>query len=259
MCYNPVVKDFDPNSLARLATKAGIILMRSGAETYRVEETMNYILKAYGAKVTDSYATPTLLITSFTLDEQLYHNIKRVKMADVDLDKIVKVNDLSRLAYRHQLSLKDFEKELNKIESEKPYPFYIEILGALVCAFGFAFFFGGTLNDALLSSLVAMVIEALAIYIRPLAFPHFFKYVFLSMIITLMAIAFANLGLGRQDIIIISSLMLLVPGLAITNAIRDTVSGDLVAGLVRASEALINAAAIALGSLLVMLILRGGL
>ena len=42
--------------------------------------------------------------------------------------------------------------------------------------------------------------------------------------------------------------MLLVPGLAITNAIRDTISGDLVSGLTRAAEAFFIAISIAVGT-----------
>ena len=42
--------------------------------------------------------------------------------------------------------------------------------------------------------------------------------------------------------------MLLVPGLAITNAIRDTMSGDLVSGLTRAAEAFLIAISIATGT-----------
>ena len=49
------------------------------------------------------------------------------------------------------------------------------------------------------------------------------------------------------DILIISSIMLLVPGLAITNAIRDTVSGDYLSGVARATEAFLVAIAIAAG------------
>ena len=42
--------------------------------------------------------------------------------------------------------------------------------------------------------------------------------------------------------------MLLVPGLIITNAIRDTIAGDLVSGISRAIEAIFIAIAIAVGS-----------
>ena len=42
--------------------------------------------------------------------------------------------------------------------------------------------------------------------------------------------------------------MLLVPGLAITNAIRDTIAGDLVSGIARAVEAFLTAIGVAVGT-----------
>ena len=51
--------------------------------------------------------------------------------------------------------------------------------------------------------------------------------------------------------------MLLVPGLAITNAIRDSINGDVVSGLARATEAIFIAVAIAVGSGLVFSFIGG--
>ncbi len=52
----------------------------------------------------------------------------------------------------------------------------------------------------------------------------------------------------HKDEIIIGSIMLLVPGLVITNAIRDTIAGDLLSGLSRTLEAIMIAGAIAIGA-----------
>ena len=63
-----------------------------------------------------------------------------------------------------------------------------------------------------------------------------------------MAIASIQLGLGNhQDLIIIGAIMLLVPGVTIVNAIRDTIAGDLVAGIARGADAFISAAGISVG------------
>ena len=52
----------------------------------------------------------------------------------------------------------------------------------------------------------------------------------------------------RLDYIIIGGIMILVPGLQIVNAIRDTMSGDLVAGTARGMEAIIITIGIVAGS-----------
>ncbi len=74
----------------------------------------------------------------------------------------------------------------------------------------------------------------------------------------LSAMILTHLGLAEHlDIVIISSIMLLVPGLAITNAIRDTVSGDLLSGISRTVEAFLVAVAIAIGSGTIFMLLGG--
>ena len=50
-----------------------------------------------------------------------------------------------------------------------------------------------------------------------------------------------------MDTVIVSSLMPLVPGVAITNAVRDTLQGDYISGSARMLEAFLKAASIALG------------
>ena len=77
----------DLNELAKTATFAGVILLENGAETYRVEETMSRICEQYGASVVDAFATPTILIVSFSYHDQLVHNIKRIHSRSVDLHK----------------------------------------------------------------------------------------------------------------------------------------------------------------------------
>ncbi len=63
-----------------------------------------------------------------------------------------------------------------------------------------------------------------------------------------------------MDIIIIGSIMSLVPGVAITNAMRDTISGDFISGLSRGMEAVFSALAIAFGvGLILNVYFKGGL
>lgn len=248
----------DCNQLARAATKAGMILLESGAETYRVEDTMKRICEAYGADVVDAYATPTLLIISFSIHHELYHNVKRTQIKTVDLSKIDKVNDLSRSILATSMPLEEFYIRLEKIHEEKPYPKGIMIFAAALCTFGFAFFFRGTMRDALCAFVIGALLKICMIELDKIDFNSFFKYLMGGAITTILAILCTKWNLcDSMDTLIISVIMLLVPGLAITNAIRDTVSGDLVSGMARTTEAILIAVAIALGSGLVFASLGG--
>lgn len=250
----------DGNKLAKTITKAGILLVENGAEIVRVEDTMQRISKAYGASVVDAYATPTLLIISLSLPNStaLFHNIKRVHMKGVNLAKIDHVNTLSRSIIKDHISLDDLDQRLDELSLEKNYPDHIIVLGAAICVFGFNFFFKGNLLDAFFAVLVGIIVKYICLLLDKIELSAFFTNALGGAIISLLAVICAKTFGCSQDIVIISSIMLLVPGLAITNAIRDSVSGDIVSGLVRATEAIFIAVAIAVGSG-IMLALLGGI
>lgn len=246
------------NDLARAVTKAGMILLESGAETYRVEDTMKRICLSFGAEVVDSYATPTLIIISFSLDNELCHNIKRTQLKAVDLNKIDRVNGLSRELMEHEMSLTEFHQKLMKIDQEERYHSLIMILGAAICSFGFVLFFGGNIFDAFVAFFLGAFTKVMTIELDNIDFNSFFKYIISGAFVCFCSIFLNNIHLCQSlNTLIISVDMLLVPGLAITNAIRDTVNGDLVSGLARAEEAVFIAIAIALGSGLIFALIGG--
>ena len=74
------------------------------------------------------------------------------------------------------------------------------------------------------------------------------------------AITATNLGLGHDpNEIIIGNIMLLIPGIALTNSLRDMISGDIISGLLRFLDAILVAVAIAAGYILAARLLGGAL
>lgn len=248
----------DINQLARAATQAGMILLESGAETYRVEDTMTRICKAYGAEVVDAYATPTMILISFSIHGELVHNVKRTSIKSVDLTKIDRVNALSRRIVEDALPLEEFVSCLNQLNQQAQYSDAFMVLAAMVSTFGFGFLFGGTLKDALCAGVCGALLKIFLIVLDKIEFNMFFRNLAGGAFTTICALIFRKWCFcDSLDTVIISSIMLLVPGLALTNAIRDSVSGDLLSGLARVTEAIFVAIAIALGSGLVFSLLGG--
>ena len=248
----------DLNELARVATLAGEILLENGAETYRVEETMNYICKQYGACVVDSFATPTVLIVSFSYGEQMAHNIKRTKIKSVNLERIDKINDLSRNIKNRNISVEDLKRQLLAIRHEPRYSEGLTWLFSGICTFGFGSFFNGTLKDVLAAFAVGLLLRVIVHQMEKARIHSFFSNFIGGASTTLISFCFMKLNLlDHIDTVIISVLMLLVPGLAITNAIRDSVSGDLLSGISRCTEAFLVAIAIAMGSGAVFMMVGG--
>ncbi|MGL5379574.1 threonine/serine exporter family protein [Clostridium sp.] len=239
----------DMDELLHVATFAGKIMLESGAETYRAEEIIWRICKIYGAEEADSFVTTTGIMVSIYDAGKTYSLIKRVSVRTVDLDKVDKVNDLSRNILSKNLSISDLKKELLIINNGNRYSITTNVLISALGAFCFVFLFDGAIKDAISAFFIGIVIKITSIKFSNLNINTFFINSICAGIAAIMAIFFTSLGIATNlDKTIIGSIMLLVPGLSITNAIRDTISGDLLAGLTRAAEAFLVAISIAVGT-----------
>jgi uncharacterized membrane protein YjjP (DUF1212 family) len=236
--------------LFNTALLAGEIMLRNGAETYRVEDTINRILAMSNFKVIESFVTPTGIFA--TLDDpsiEMITFVKRVNNRTIHLNKIALVNDLSRKFCSQSLCLEDTYEQLLAIQSEPPYhPIILTIAIALAAGF-FSLVFGGNIYDFGVSVLNGFALSLIQMFLRHYGVSRFFVDLFGSMsiaIITVLMVYLIPLG-QNMDIIIIGSIMPLVPGVAITNAVRDTIQGDLLSGVSRGLESLIVAISIAVG------------
>ncbi|WP_125154696.1 threonine/serine exporter family protein [Clostridium rectalis] len=240
----------DINRILQLATLAGEIMLESGAEIYRVEETVERICHAYGVFNTDSFITPTGLVVSVTNSFGITSSkVKRIKSRTVDLDKIALVNDLSRKICSEKLTLDFIEQSLKDIKSNKTYSKKIIILASCIAAGFFTLLYGGSKKDFITSLFIGGLIQIVNLKLNSIQTNAFFINAIGGALASFIALISTSLNLAdNTDKIVIGSLMLLVPGLVITNAIRDTLAGDLMAGNCRAVEAFLIAIAIAVGS-----------
>ncbi|MEW9096196.1 MAG: threonine/serine exporter family protein [Clostridiaceae bacterium] len=240
----------DYNRVLHLATYAGEVMLQSGAEIYRVEETLTRICTSYGIQSAQSFVTPTGIIMSITDNKDyVMTKVVRINRRTVDLDKIARINDLSRRISSERLDLDYVESVLEEIKRSVKYNDKILIFSSSIAAGFFTLVFGGTLRDFFVSLFIGFVIECIRIILNKIGTNSFFINAIGGATSSLIALISTTLGFANNtDQIVIGSLMLLVPGLAITNAIRDTLAGDLLAGTSRASEAFLIAVAIAVGS-----------
>lgn len=237
------------NEILQVAIFAGQIILENGGEIYRVEETIWRICKAFGAERAESFATPTGIMASICHDGQTYSLIKRVSNRTVDLYKIDLVNELSRSILLKNLSVKDFKNELEKINKSERYSNRMTLLFSALGAASFSILFGGNMHDFLAAFIIGFIIKLLTIKGSDMQINQFFINSLSAGVASFLAIIFLKINLASNlDQTIIGSIMLLVPGLAITNAIRDTIAGDLLSGLTRAAEAFLVAISIAVGS-----------
>lgn len=236
--------------ILHIAAEAGRIILQSGGETYRVEETMLRICYAFKSKKADSFVTPTGLMISITDEkDKTITLVKRITHRTVNLNKISQVNNLSRELANSSLTIDFVEKRLAEIDADRGYNDKLLIISSSLCAGFFTLQFGGTYRDFFVSLFIGLIIKVISLALNNIKINEFFINSLGGALATFFALVSVKLGIGQnEDKIIIGSIMLLVPGLIITNAIRDTIAGDLVSGISRAIEAVFIAIAIAVGS-----------
>lgn len=236
--------------LLDLVTELGYNLAMCGAETFRVEESVNRILSAYGANSEVFAITNCLTISIRTCDGQTFTRIKRIGFHGIDLDSVEKYSNLSRRICSEKPSpeiANQWLKETNNSRVRHKLPIYL--LGNILGAAGFAVFFGGTLFDAICAGICGILVGLTDCFFGKFGTNQFFKTIFLSFVMTAVANITGVLGIAdNTDTVIIGTLMILVPGLLFTNAMRDIIFGDTNSGINRIVQVLLIAAAIALGT-----------
>ncbi|WP_445488993.1 threonine/serine exporter family protein [Niallia sp. 03133] len=228
---------------------AGKIMLRNGAETYRVEDTMTRIANAYGVEYSDSFVTPTGIIFSLEGLEPTKTKLIRIIERTTNLEKVTKVNDVSRKICAGGLSIEEAYTLLTKIEEEKKtYTDWMQVLAGAIASGCFLIMFQGVWGDFLPAVIAGGTGLLCSIYFHRVIQIKFFAEFVAAFLVGLIAFAAVYLGLGKEvDKIIIGSVMPLVPGLLITNAVRDLMAGHLVSGISKGAEAFLTAFAIGSG------------
>lgn len=237
-------------TLLDFAIDLGYELAMNGAETFRVEESVSRVLSAYGVE-SDVFAIPNYLIVTIRTDDRTpITRMRRIGVHGNDLDAVEKLSGLSRACCNRTPSPAEAKKWLAQVRTMRVrYPTPIEFLGDFFGGSGFAMLFGGSLTDALFAGICGILVGLASRMLENLRANPFFRTIATSFLMALLAYGFGALGLAPNvDSVIIGALMLLVPGLLFTNAMRDIIYGDINSGINRIVQVFLTAVAIALGT-----------
>ncbi|MBY0148515.1 threonine/serine exporter family protein [Neobacillus niacini] len=233
---------------------AGKIMLQSGGETYRVEDTMMRIAAAFGIENSHSYVTPTGIIFSAEGAEPTKTKLIRISSRSTDLKKVAMVNSISRQITNGEINLEAALTLLKELEElNVTFPFMIQVAAASIASGCFMIMFKGEWIDFIPSMVTGGLGYFGFLYFHRYIPIKFFSEFLASFIIGFLALILIKIGVGSQlDKIIIGSVMTLVPGLLVTNAVRDLMAGHLVSGLSKGAEALLTAFAIGSGVAVVL-------
>mgnify|MGYP002532903100 CR=1 FL=1 len=236
--------------LTDMAAQIGYELAAAGAETFRIEETMRRVLAAYGIEC-EAFAIPNCVMVSLEADNgKPLMVMKRVGFHGNDLDAVERLNALSRRICAETPDPAVAAQWLEETRNDRrSYSVPVYYLGNLLAASGFCPVFGGTLRDSLWAGLMGLIIGFVTRRMDKLETNPFFSTIAAAFAMAVPAYLAAAFGLvDYVDAVIIGSLMILVPGLLITNSMRDIIYGDTNSGINRIVQVLLSAFTIAMGT-----------
>ena len=238
------------STLMELCISLAYRLAMCGAETYRIEDSVNRITAAYGVHA-ETFAIPNCIHVSIEAnDGTTLTKMCRVGAHDNDLDSVELYTALSRRICAEkpdpQIAL-EWMRETDRTKKRYKLPFFL--LGNFLGGCGFSIVFGGSVTDSLLGGLCGIVIGFVDRCLGRLKVNPFFRIICCAFFMALLAYACSAAGItAHVDSVIIGALMILVPGLLFTNAMRDIIYGDTNSGINRVVQVFLIAVAIALGT-----------
>lgn len=227
----------------------GEALLSSGAEISRVEDTLTRLGRAYGAETINTFViTSDIILTILFQDDVERTQMRRIRSgSSLDFEKLEKLNALSRSVCAKPLAPDALHEALQQIVQQKPKTLTV-YLGNILTAGGFAIFLGGSWLDGLLAAATG----ALVCLVQRKLIPTFRNAMFSQLLLGLLSGLLVCLTcrfthIFSMDKLSIGVIMLLIPGAALTNAIRDMLIGHTISGLLRLAESLLLALMLAIG------------
>lgn len=238
----------DHHRIVKLAGQAGCILLQNGAEIFRVQETMQLILAAYGVTDSNVYVISNgIFATVNEGTEQALSLVRHVPLGGVNLSRIEAVNAISRAICAGTMDLETAQSALERAQTLTPERPLTHVLACALGASSFCCLFGGSLLDGIAAFPIGMLLQLYLLIPRKQG-ARFMSYIWGSLLVTLLggaaALLFPRLSVGR---VVVGGIVPLVPGVVFTTSIREFFNGDYLSGIIHCIAAVLTAVCIALG------------
>ena len=253
----------EQRQLVSRALDIGERMLLCGGEVSRVGDTVSRILHSYGAQRVEVFTILSFISLTAVFDgETVLTENRRVSIVAYsnDFTRIEQLNALSREVCATMPGLPVLEEKLAAIDlppRKKQFRELYALLGYILSGTGFALFFGGSWRDALGAGLCCLAVWFLNWFLKQAALQRLFHAFFVSFIAGALCYLMILLGLGEHPgQVMMAVIMVLIPGIAITNAMREMLISDTISGILRLVESLLIATAVAFGFALAMFVFK---
>lgn len=243
--------------LLQLFLDIGEKMMGSGAEVNRIEDTLQRLGRAYGVVRMNVFVITSSIVVTMELENgEKVTQTRRIQGSGTNFTRLEKINELSRRCCASPMSPEELKVEIDKLD--KGIDKRLLYIGSAVAAGSHAVFFGGTIQDGIVAALFGLLICYLQIKLPSICQNNMIFNLTASFLTGIGICAVSKiLPFVHMDKIMIGDIMLLIPGIAMTNSVRDILIGDTISGIMRLIESLLWAAALACGFMMSIILIGG--
>lgn len=227
----------------------GESMLKSGAENYRLEDSLYRMCKSYGFVRYDVFVIPSnIQITVETPDGEIFTQIRHIESTDINFDRLDYMNNLCRYVCQNKPDAAELrQKYLEILKRPKQHPL-IPYAAGIMGGTGFAIFFGCDFMDAIVATIVSIMITVVGNWLSKRENNLMVYNTILAFLAELIIIGMVHLGVGSHpERIMIGVVMLLISGLSTTNGIRELLQRDFISGSINIMNSFLGAAGIAFG------------
>lgn len=235
---------YSSEDVLTLASDAGRLLLENGAEISRVEETMERIAGHYGQSGEKFFVLSNGIFTT----GKAYANAEFIPIKGSRLDVVAEVNQFSRDISAGKYTLEQARERLEAIKRLPAKPDWEMYLGAAFGCAGFCIIFGGSFLDCAASLVAALLLNLFVMKVSGKYLTKALANICGGLFGTLLCILFQHFGFGDNiGNMVVGTMILLIPGVAFTNGLRDVANEDYLAGITRLADAVMMFMSIAIG------------
>ncbi len=227
----------------RFIIRLGKALHKYGTPAYRLEAHLQEVSHRLGVQA-NFMITPTSL--TFVLSEgdenQEYNHIIRVKPGELDLGSLARIDALVDELASQQRSLSEAIERLDDIANKpKPYSRPLMFLSYGAASGAFAMLMHTNWSTVIWSALIGFVVFAIAFWAEKSTRVANMLEPFVALVAALLASALSLYDNSIDvPLVILSSIIVYIPGLALTMGLSELATRNLVSGTARVVDAMMS-------------------
>ncbi len=246
------------NKIVQGILDIGESMLISGAENYRIEDSLYRMCRSYGFVKYDVFVIPSnIQITVETENGDIITQVRHIENADIDFDQLDYMNNLCRYVCSHTPDEEELQKKYQEVKNRPPQHPEAKYFAGVMGGTGFAVFFGCNFKDAIVAVIVSLMIVVVGKWLEKREGNLFVYNTILSFLSEVIIVFSVRNGFAdHPERIMIGIVMLLISGLSTTNGIREILQKDYISGFINIMNSILGAAGIAVGTALAMLVLN---